>query len=150
MATMNQARDTEVGRQLVDLMRGLIADELDAREARTRELGDYDEAACEALVEELGVNSLNRAGDFFGKLALDGEADSLTMGVHLGVGSPRNISSAITTPVKRVAKRLGLGLPWSEGENSEGRTVWRDRDGIASRMQAAVRAEQHRRATTAA
>jgi hypothetical protein len=147
MPTGNQARNTEVGQQLIELVRGLIVEELDAREARTENLGDYDEAACTALAKELGVNSLNRAGDFFGKLALDGEADSLVMGVHLGVGSPRNISSAITTPVKRVTKRLGLELPWTEDENSEGRTVWRDRDGIAARMRVAVGAEQHRRAT---
>jgi hypothetical protein len=147
MPIRSQARDTEVGQQLIDLLRELIVEELDAREARSKELGDYDEAACAALAEELGVNSLNRAADFFGKLALDGEADSLTMGVHLGVGSPRNISSAITTPVKRVTKRLGLELPWTEDENSEGRTVWRDRDGIAARMRGAVSAEQHRRAT---
>jgi hypothetical protein len=68
------------------------------------------------------------------------------MAVHLSLGTPRNLSSALTTPVKRLSKRLGLGLPWSEELTQEGRTLWRDRDGIAERMHEAVKAEQHRRA----
>lgn len=108
---------------------------------------DYDAAACMALVREMGINSLNRAGDFFRKLDADGEADSVTMGVHIGVGTPRNISSALTTPVKRIAKRLGFArLPWEEAETPDGRMVWRDRDGIAGRMVEAIDAEHHRRA----
>lgn len=106
----------------------------------------YDENGCRLLVRELGINSLNRAGDFFAKLDADGVADSTTMAIHLGVGTPRNISSALTTPVKRVSRRLGFTeLPWSEGESPEGRTLWRDRDGIAGRMRDAVIEERHRR-----
>jgi hypothetical protein len=106
----------------------------------------YDESGCRLLVRELGVNSLNRAGDFFAKLEADGAADSTTMAIHLGVGTPRNISSALTTPVKRVSRRLGFTeLPWSEDESAEGRTLWRDRDGIAARMRDAVIEERHRR-----
>lgn len=137
---------SEVGIELVELIRQLIREELDAREGSgPTALGDYDTEACAALTREFGVNSLNRAGDFFGKLAVDGAADSLTMAAHLSLGTPRNLSSALTTPVKRLSKRLGLGLPWSEEVTPEGRTLWRDRDGIAERMYEAVKAEQHRR-----
>ncbi len=150
MTNSSASGDDEIGRRLVQLIRELIAEELDARTPAEAKLGDYDEEACAALARELGINSLNRAGDFFAKLAADGEVDSPTMALHLSVGTPRNISSALTTPVKRLAKRLGLGLPWVEDENAENRTVWRDRDGIAHRMHAAVTAEQHRRATAPA
>lgn len=123
-----------------------VADELRRQGFNVQPPADWNDAACEALTRELGVNSLNRAGDFFAKLDADGAVDSVTMGVHLGVGTPRNISSALTTPVKRLSKRLGFPtLPWSEEESPEGRTIWRDRDGIAGRMHEAVRAEQYRR-----
>lgn len=137
-----------IGIRLEELLRELVREELDRRATTvTVSLADYDDAACAALTRELGVNSLNRAGDFFAKLNADGAVDSLTMAGHMSLGTPRNISSALTTPVKRVAKRLGLGLPWIEDESAEGRTVWRDRDGISARMYEAVKAEQHRRAT---
>jgi hypothetical protein len=67
------------------------------------------------------------------------------MAVWIGVGTPRNISSAVTTPIKRIAKRLGFGLPWDEEANADDRTVWRDRNGIAGRMHEALREETERR-----
>jgi hypothetical protein len=106
---------------------------------------DFDDAICAEFTRELGVNSLHRANDFFAKLEAAGAADSLEMAQHLSVGTPRNLSSAVTTPIKRISKRLGLPLPWTEGESAEGRTVWRDRDGIAARMHKAIAEEQHRR-----
>lgn len=137
-----------VGARLEEILRELIREELDRRTtAVSPPLADYDQAACAVLARELGINSLNRAGDFFAKLDAEGAVDSLAMAQHMSLGTPRNISSALTTPVKRIAKRLGLGLPWAEEENAEGRTVWRDRDGISARMYEAVKAEQHRRAT---
>lgn len=137
-----------LGTRLEELLRELIRDELGRlRTEVSSSLGDYDQAACAALARELGMNSLNRAGDFFAKLNAAGAADSLTMAEHLSLGTPRNISSALTTPVKRVAKRLGLGLPWAEEVSPGGRIVWRDRDGISARMCEAVKEEQHRRET---
>lgn len=141
---MDQSLDN-LAPQLARWLAPHVADELQRRGFNLAPPADYDEAACAALVREFGVNSLNRAGDFFGRLEADGAVDSLTMAQHMSLGTPRNISSALTTPLKRLAKRLGLGLPWVEDVSPEGRTVWRDRDGIAARMKAAVAAEQHRR-----
>ncbi|HEV2790167.1 MAG TPA: hypothetical protein VGV69_02575 [Solirubrobacterales bacterium] len=105
----------------------------------------YDAEQCRALARELGVNSLHRSRDFFAKLDVDGSVDSLTMARYLSLGTPRNIASAVTTPIKRIAKRLGLGLPWDEDVSADDRTVWRDRNGIAGRMLAAIDEENERR-----
>jgi hypothetical protein len=142
---MTASAEGRIVQGLTELIRDIVREEI-AKLPPASILGDYDETACAQLASELGANSLSRAGDFFGKLENDGEVDSLTMAKHLNLGTPRNISSAITTPLKRVAKRLGLGMPWIEELNIDGRTVWRDRDGIAARMCEAVKAEQHRRA----
>lgn len=141
---MDHTLDT-IAPQLARWLAPYVADELQRRGFNPAASADYDEAACVALVREFGVNTLNRAADFFAKLEADGAVDSVTMAQQLGVGTPRNISSALTTPLKRHAKRLGLGLPWTEGVSAENRTVWRDRDGIAGRMRAAVLQEQGRR-----
>ena len=122
-----------------------VAEELRLRGSPPLPRPDYDETVCAELVHELGQSVLNRAADFFGRLEADSSVDSLTMARHMSLGTPRNISSALTTPVKRHAKRLGLGLPWDESVNPEGRTLWLDRDGIAGRMLTAINAEQRRR-----
>ena len=138
--------DDDMGPAFARWLAPYVVEELRRQGYEINAPADYDSAACMALVREMGVNSLNRAGDFFRKLEADGEADSVTMGVHIGVGTPRNISSALTTPVKRITKRLGYArLPWDEDEAPDGRTVWRDRDGIADRMVKAIDAERHRR-----
>jgi hypothetical protein len=134
-----------LGPQLARWLAPFVADELRKQGFNALPRADYDDAACAEMAHELGMNSLNRAGDFFAKLAADGAVDSVTMARHLSVGTPRNISSAVTTPVKRIAKRLGLDVPWTEDENAEGRTVWRDRDGIAARMRSAIDAEREQR-----
>lgn len=105
----------------------------------------YDAEQCRALARELGINSLHRSRDFFGKLDSDGAVDSVTMATFIGVGTPRNIPSAVTTPIKRISKRLGLGLPWDEEVSADDRTVWRDRQGIAGRMLTAIDEENERR-----
>lgn len=136
--------------QLARWLAPYVADELKKQGFNAIPREDYDEAACAEFAGELGVNSLERAADFFSKLAADGAVDSVAMAQHLMVGTPRNIPSAVTTPIKRIAKRLGLGLPWTEAESTEGRTVWRDRDGIAARMEAAMSAELDKRESVSA
>jgi hypothetical protein len=121
-----------------------VADEIERRQ-RGRRPDAFTDEQCRDLAEELGTNSLHRARDFFAKLEADGSVDSVTMASHLNVGTPRNIPAAVTTPIKRIAKRLGLALPWDETVNAEDRTVWRDRNGIAARMVAALEAENRRR-----
>ncbi len=41
------------------------------------------------------------------------------------------IASLLTNSLKKRAKALHLPLPWTAQRTPEGRTRWRDRDGIA-------------------
>jgi hypothetical protein len=107
--------------------------------------GGYDDVTCALFVSELGTGVLNRAAGFFAKLDLDGQVGSVELAQHLNLGTPRNISSALTNSLKQRASALGLDRPWREGVSTDNRTVWVDRDGIAARMCAAIRAEQQRR-----
>jgi hypothetical protein len=134
----------EFGREFARWLAPYVAAEL-RRETHATDPEAYTAEQCRELAHELGVNSLHRARDFFSKLEGEGAVDSLTMATWIGVGTPRNISSAVTTPIKRIAKRLGLGLPWDAEENAHERTVWRDRNGIAERMLEAIREETERR-----
>lgn len=134
----------QFGREFARWLAPYVAEELN-RKGPAPDADAFTIDQCRLLAGELGVNSLNRAQDFFNKLAADGAVDSLTMARHLSVGTPRNIASAVTTPVKRIAKRLGLGLPWDEETSLSDRTVWRDRNGIAERMVEAIREENARR-----
>ena len=134
----------EFGREFARWLAPYVAEELQ-RDAQAPDRKAFTAEQCRELAHELGVNSLHRSHDFFSKLDTDKAVDSVTMARHLSVGTPRNIASAVTTPVKRICKRLGLGLPWDEDENVDERTVWRDRDGIAGRMLEAIREETERR-----
>lgn len=127
-----------------------VADELERRQAgsvlpSSQPLGDYDESTCEVFVAGLRTPTLTKARTLFGHLAHDRSVDSLSLAAALSLGSPRNLPGPLTTPLKRRAKKLGLGLPWSEGVSDSERTVWSDRDGIAQRMLAAIDEETGRR-----
>jgi hypothetical protein len=102
---------------------------------------DYDDILCGVFVNGLGISVLNRAADFFMKLRDDGQVGSIELAEHLSLGSPRSIAAALTNSLKQRSKALGLERPWRELESSDGRTVWADRDGIASRMVPAIQAE---------
>lgn len=106
---------------------------------------DYDDHTCATFVRELGTGVLNRAHDFFMKLEQDGSVGSVELAQHLSLGTPRNLSSALTNSLKQRAKALGLGYPWDDGVSTDDRTVWIDRGGIAARMVAAIQSEHHRR-----
>lgn len=106
----------------------------------------WDDATCAGFAHELGDPVLDKAAIFFAKLAADGQVSSLELMQLLGRKRAPDLAFVLTTPVKRIAKRLGLPLPFDIGETPDGtRTVWHDRDGIAARMVSAVAHEQQRR-----
>ena len=105
----------------------------------------YDAETCRVYVEGLGASVVARAETMFGLLADPGKVGSLQLAAELGVSSPRALSGILTTALKRRAAALGLEPPWRVTEDAEERTVWHDRDGIASRMRAAMQAEISRR-----
>lgn len=138
----------ELGRMLARWLAPYIAEELEGRGRRPRRehrlSGGYDQATCAVFVEALGEVVLKNGETFFSRLTDDSEITSLGLAEALGVRSPREIPSVLTTPIKRRAKALALPLPWDETARKD-RTVWLDRDGIAARMLAAIRAERSKR-----
>ena len=121
---------------------------------------DYDEETCAFYLLELGERVVERAEVLFGALAEKrgrGEPgiDSLELVDLLdrlerengrpGVGSPRQVPALLTNSLKRRAKALGLPRPWTEDTTGANRTLWSDRDGIASRMVSAISDEGLRR-----
>lgn len=106
---------------------------------------DYDAQTCAVYVRDLGQGVLNRAGDFFRKLAHDGRVGSLELAQILNTDTPRNIPANLTNSLKQRARKLGLEVPWVETVSSDDRTVWVDRDGIAARMVVALDNENQRR-----
>ncbi len=110
----------------------------------------YDDATCATFVRELGLGVLNRAAVFFMKLDRDGRVGSVELAEDLSLGTPRKLSSTLTNSMKQRATTLGLPYPWEPDTSADGRTLWMDRDGIATRMVAAIQSEQHRRSGTSA
>lgn len=122
-----------------------VAEELRRQGAGAPAAPMYDDATCAVYVRELGTGVLNRAHDFFLKLAEDGQIGSLALAQHLSIGTPRNIPANLTNSLKQRARTLGLERPWVETVSPDDRTVWVDRDRIAQRMVDAIRNEQQRR-----
>jgi hypothetical protein len=106
---------------------------------------EYDAAACATLAHELGNNPLIASEVFFGVLVKHGEVGATDLAEKLGVDRTPTIAFVLTTPLKRIATRLGLAWPFDVDEGTDGRTVWRDRDGIAAEMLAAIRKEKRQR-----
>lgn len=101
---------------------------------------DYDDETAARYVEGLGRDVVERAIEFFSALAKHpNRIDSLSLTDRVGAVSPRDLPGILTTPLKRRAEVLGLPRPWEEGE-ARGRTLWRDRAGIASRVLVALEA----------
>lgn len=147
---MSTSTADEAARALARWLAPFLADELEALTGTpasgtpARASDSYDPATCAVFVSTLGDVVLANAETFFAHLAGQGEIGSLTLTESIGVGSPRNIPSVLTTPLKRRAKALGITVPWREDARDE-RTVWVDHDGLATRMLDAIRAEQQRR-----
>lgn len=106
---------------------------------------DYDDEMCRRFVGGLKTPTLTKATTLFLHLNRSGRVDSVQLTKDLSLGTPRNLSGPLTTPLKRRAKKLGLPLPWDEGVTDDDRTLWRDRDGIADRMLQAIQNEQQYR-----
>jgi hypothetical protein len=106
---------------------------------------DYDASSCGVLARELGAGPLKASEVMFGLLDKKGEVGSIELGKALGTARTPIIAFVVTTPLKRISSRLGLAWPFDVDTGPDGRTLWRDRDGIAGRMVDAVRAEKKRR-----
>ena len=90
-------------------------------------VGDYDNAACLVLVDpqHMGDNVLERSAVFFGEAAQHGEISSIDLAAKLNLKGATSISAALTNTLKKGARRLGLGVPWTEASTSNGsRTLW--------------------------
>lgn len=123
--------------------------------------GDFDATTCAEFVRELGDRVLERARTLFGYLAAGQVVDSIELASALGV-TPRALSGHLTTPLKRRARSLNLPLPFDGGRGGESyggisapavdmdpkRTHWKNRNGIAQRMLAALDAELAMRGRT--
>jgi hypothetical protein len=162
--TRNTTEADEALRLFARLVAPYVAEEL-ARTAPastpTPDPGDYSAAGCARFVEALGPTVIERALLFFAALQHEGRIDSLELATLIGT-TPRGIAGLLTTPLKRRAKKLRLDAPpWDGGRGAEPfggiaeyhgldpeRTYWRDRDGIAERMVAALEGEQARRGYT--
>jgi hypothetical protein len=106
---------------------------------------EYDEKACSAVAHGLGNNPLVASETFYGLLAKKGEVGALELAKKLNVDRTPTLAFVLTTPLKRVSTRLGLPWPFDTDEGADGRTLWRDRDGIAALMLNAIRVEKNRR-----
>jgi len=148
----------ETLKQIARLLAPYVAEELD--KPRPSLSPDYNQATCEVYVAPLSTDVLLRAYGFFGALQMHGRMNSIDLASFLEVGSPRQISGLLTTPLKRRARQLELPLPFIGGEGSlpyggipapdperddPGRTYWEDRNGAAARLTRAIRDELARR-----
>ena len=113
-------------------------------QSRTLVTSDYDPKTCATYVSELGDDVLRRADKFFTALERNGEIDSIQLARLVGAKSPRSLSGALTSSLKKRARALTLERPWDQPRNPD-RTIWADRNDIARRMVEAVKAERAKR-----
>jgi len=102
------------------------------------EAASYTNDAIREFVRGLGNKVLVNSKLFFAALVSRGQIGSLEVARMVGVSSPRNIPSVLTTPLKRRAKALGLPMPWRSGADHEDRTLWFAIDGVAERLVEAI------------
>lgn len=108
----------------------------------------YDEATCRQFLnsDHLGDSVLDRAKIFFELLDKDGAVSSPDLVAALGVKGARSVPANLTNPLKKRARKLKITVPWTEAATPDGlRTIWKDRDGIASRMVKAIDLERKER-----
>src|SRR5919197_613799 len=102
---------------------------------------NYDDATCTQFLnrDHLGDSVLDRAKTFFELLDENGEVSSPDLVAALGVKGARSVPANLTNPLKKRARKMRIPVPWTETSTPDGlRTVWKDRDGIASRMVEAI------------
>jgi hypothetical protein len=153
MHTSDTPNADRVLRDFARLLAPYVAEELE-RPRPTVSPG-YDPATCTIFVSTLGTGVLERALKLFTKLADDGRISSVELAKEITIGGPRAIGGALTSPLKRRAKQLGLPLPFLGGEGAREyggipsplpdddprRTYWQDHNGIATRMVEAIQAQ---------
>jgi hypothetical protein len=108
----------------------------------------YDDATCQQFLnpDHLGDSVLNRSKTFFELLEQKGEISSPDLVAALGVKGARSVPANLTNPLKKRARKMKIPVPWTETSTPDGlRTVWKDRDGIASRMVKAIEQERKNR-----
>lgn len=108
----------------------------------------YDDATCQQFLnpDHLGDTVLDRAKTFFELLEHDGDISSPDLVAALGVKGARSVPANLTNPLKKRARKMKIPVPWTETSTPDGlRTVWKDRDGIASRMVKAIEQERRNR-----
>ena len=106
---------------------------------------NYDDATCTQFLnrDHLGDSVLDRAKTFFELLDENGEVSSPDLVAALGVKGARSVPANLTNPLKKRARKMRIPVPWTETSTPDGlRTVWKDRDGIASRMVEAIEQER--------
>jgi hypothetical protein len=112
---------------------------------------DYDAQTCRAFVDprHIGDTVLERAAVFFSELEQNGHVVSIDLVAALNLKGATSLAAALTNALKKSANRLGLAMPWQIDATPDGtRTIWRDRDGIAARMVAAIADERAARGLT--
>jgi len=111
----------------------------------------YDDATCKQFLnpDHLGDSVLDRAKLFFELLDQKGEVSSPDLVAALGVKGARSVPANLTNPLKKRARKMKIPVPWTEASTPDGlRTVWKDRDDIASRMVEAIGQERKSRGLT--
>lgn len=106
---------------------------------------NYDDATCKQFLnrDHLGDSVLDRAKTFFELLDQNGGVSSPDLVAALGVKGARSVPANLTNPLKKRARKMKIPVPWTETSTPDGlRTVWKDRDGIASRMVKAIERER--------
>ena len=141
---------TDALRALARELAPLIAEELGLEKPSGRAAASHRRYDHRTIVEflsplHLGDSVLLRARMFFAQLAKEGRVGSLELVELLDLKGATSIPANLTNPLKKRAARLGLPLPWEEAADRENRTVWLDRDDIATRMLEAIDAEIERR-----
>lgn len=143
---MGSARSEEAGRAFAAWLAPYLVEHLGSpvdrrqgvREVVAGSTGDYTDEAVAEFVRGLGSKVLVNGRPFFAALGEQRQVGSLEVARMVGVSSPRNIASVLTTPLKRRARSMGLPLPWRSGTDHEDRTLWFAIDGLAERFVKAI------------
>jgi hypothetical protein len=108
----------------------------------------YDDATCRQFLnsDHLCDTVLARAKTFFELLEQNGAISSPDLVVAIGVKGARSVPANLTNPLKKRARKMKIPVPWMEASTPDGlRTIWKDRDGIASRMVKSIDRERKER-----
>lgn len=150
---MSSVLSDEAGRALAAWLAPYLAARLGTTTGRgAREIAPmeaeaalYTDDAIREFVRGLGNKVLVNCKPFFAALVERGQIGSLEVARMVGVSSPRNIPSVLTTPLKRRAKALGLPMPWRSGADHEDRTLWLAIEGVAEKFVEAIDIELNAR-----